>query len=115
MIDNNSVAENRVPVIEAALRAEELAGLRLATQARAGAMLAITAMIMILQPWPYNAANGGMMLLFAGLGGLHYAVMVRSRSAWPGYLFPSLDVIFYVVMLFVINPAMWPGLRPEVL
>ncbi len=103
------------PWITEALRAEELAGLRLATRARAIAMAAVALMILILQPLPYSAVNAALMLLYAALGGLHYLATVKFPSRWPGYLFPSLDVILYVLMLFVINPAMWPGLRPEML
>ncbi|MDP6690193.1 MAG: adenylate/guanylate cyclase domain-containing protein [Alphaproteobacteria bacterium] len=108
-------AETTPAWIAEALRAEELAGLRLAVRARAVVMTAIALMIMLLQPFPYSAVNAGLMLLFAGLGGLHYLAMVRFATAWPGYVFPSLDVILYVLMLFLINPAMWPGLQPEML
>ncbi len=115
MIDHSRTLENQVPAIAAALRAEELAGLRLATRVRAIAMFAIGLAMLILQPWPFGAVNGGLMLLFAGLGGLHYACVLRFDGAWPGYLFPSLDVAFYVLLLFGINPAMWTGLQAEVL
>ncbi|MBT4487626.1 MAG: adenylate/guanylate cyclase domain-containing protein [Rhodospirillaceae bacterium] len=109
------IAENTPPLITKALRAEELAGLRLATRVRAVAMTAIAIVIMILQPWPLSTINAGLMLLFAVLGGLHLAVAQRIEGTWPGFVFPSLDVIFYVLVLFVINPLIWPGLRPETL
>lgn len=103
------------PAIAQALKVEELAGLRLATQVRAVAMPIIGIAMVILQPWPYGGYNGALMLLFAGLGGMHYAAARRFGGAWPAYLFPSLDVVFYVVLLFVINPAMWPLMQATII
>ena len=98
-----------------AFRQEETEGLKLLARARAGALSAVAAALILLQPWPYGEANAAMVLAIVFNGVVHYQVARRTSSAWPHYVFPPLDFILLMLIAFVINPLMWDGLRPEML
>jgi len=99
----------------AALESERQAGLRLMVRARIAIMAALGVMFLLIQPWPYNAVNAAMTGMFALNGYLHGMVAIRQIRTWPHYLFGAVDVVLLALLMFVINPAMWPGLRPEML
>lgn len=94
-------------------RAEQLAGLRLATQARVVVILLVALWVPIQVYRPGVTLYYEIMLaLFAGIGILHYTLRSRApEKVWLDYLFVSLDIIlltFALVASAYLIEEVWP-------
>jgi len=92
--------------LDAAFRAEELAGLKLATQVRVAALAAVAIAFLILQSTDIKYVNIAVLAAFAAFGVANYRLaLARGGQGWFSYLFFALDVTLLTVVLLVINPA----------
>jgi len=90
--------------LDATFRAEELAGLKLATQVRVAALAAVA--FLILQSADIKYVNIAVLAAFAAFGIANYRLaLARGGQGWFSYLFFALDVTLLTVVLLVVNPA----------
>jgi len=101
--------------VEQALREEEAAGLRLAVRVRGWALAAIAVLILFLQPAPHSLYNAAYLAAMIALGQVLARLDAGENARWPAYLLAGLDALLIAGFLFVFNPLIWNGLRPELI
>jgi len=100
--------------LQQALWEEEAAGLRLAVRVRSWSLAGVALLMLLLQPVPYSLYNAAYLLAMVALGQLLARLETKADARWPAYLLAGLDTLLIAGFLFVFNPLIWGGLRPEI-
>lgn len=88
-----------------AFRAEELAGLKLATKMRAVALAAVAVMLFYIVPAPMVFYYEALLAVFIVIGFVHFWLSRGPNAApWHGYLFVGLDLALLSYTLISPNP-----------
>ncbi len=91
--------------LERAFRAEQLAGLKLATKMRVVALAAVAVMLFFIVPVPMVFYYEGLLAVFIVIGFVHYWLCRGPDPApWLGYLFVTLDMALMSYTLVSPNP-----------
>ena len=91
--------------LERAFRAEQLAGLKLATKMRVVALAAVAVMLFFIVPVPMVFYYEGLLAVFIVIGFVHYGLCRGpDAAAWLGYLFVGLDMALLSFTLVSPNP-----------
>ncbi len=99
--------------LRAAMRAEELAGLKLATLVRTASLAVIAVSFLVLQDTQIKYINVGVLAVFAIIGYANLRIaQARGGQGWFSYAFFGLDVLLLTVALLILNPSLHDDALP---